>query len=197
MKIYVGTNLPVLGHIHELLHMNTAAGFRAMAGEMLNEGMTDHLAVRACKAAGLTDYGPPGYVQGMGIATRLIEIVGEQTLEQAYLNDPDILRRRFEEMQGAGMWVGLKAAMDRNDASTIAELTAAPNLDKKIAQLHDLLGGFWNWVSDDDVERVIGIVDSAKDDTDRRRLQSTVQGHLGELSSTSQRRRLQVGCNLL
>jgi hypothetical protein len=177
--------------------MNTAAGFREMVGELLNEGMTDHLAVRACKNAGLSDYGPPGYVQGMGIATRLIGVVGEHVLEEAYFNDPDVLPRRFEEMQGAGMWVGLKAAMDRNDASTIAELTAPPTAEKKIAQIDDLLGGFWNWVSDNDVERVISIVDSARDDAERRKLEATVQGHIHELSSTSQRQRLRVGCNLL
>jgi hypothetical protein len=196
-KIYVSTDLPVLGHVHELLHMNTASGFRSMVGELLNEGMTDHLAVRACKNAGIANYGPPGYVQGMGIASRLIDSVGEHVLEQAYFNDPTILKRRLDEMQGEGTWDRLKTAMDKNDTAVIEELTKAPSPDVKIHQIDDLLGGFWNWVSDEDVERVISIVDSARDDTERRKLQATVQGHLRELSSMSQRQRLRVGCNLL
>src|SRR5262249_54853607 len=45
---------------HEMLHMNTAADFRAAVGETINEGMTERLALKALTAAGVSTTGTGG-----------------------------------------------------------------------------------------------------------------------------------------
>ena len=98
---------------HELLHVNTAADFRKMVGEAINEGTTEHLAIKAVRAAGLPTAGSTGakaYPQQVGAVGKLIKVVGEAALIEAYFNGAESLVRAYEaimphtfaELKGTG-----------------------------------------------------------------------------------------------
>ncbi|MEX1169539.1 MAG: hypothetical protein WEE50_05290 [Chloroflexota bacterium] len=113
--IYVQKNtvLPT-ATAHEMLHANTAADFRAAVGEAINEGTTEHLAIKAVAAAGLPTVGRSGakaYVDQVGAVGKLITVVGEATLIAAYFGGADSLVKAYEALmpstfaalKGAGM----------------------------------------------------------------------------------------------
>ena len=202
--IYVNTGLPILGYVHELLHRNTADGFDALTGRAFDEGCTDRLALAACKAAGIADPGPPGYIAEMAIVERVVGIVGEASLRQAYFVSPPSLTADFDAYKGQGSWARFVTAMNANDTATVVLLTAPATeeqkkagIEAKVARIRELFGGTFKWVSDDDIELVVTIVKDASDDRERRALQNEVRDHVHSLVSGSQRDRLRIGCDLL
>lgn len=101
-RIYVqsDTTLPT-ATAHELLHANTAADFRGAVGEAINEGTTEHLAIKALTAAGLPTMGPTGAQAYPGQVTavqQLIRVVGEDTLIEAYFNGAATLVSAYEAL---------------------------------------------------------------------------------------------------
>ena len=98
---------------HELLHSNTATDFRGAVGEAINEGTTEYLAKKAVAAAGLPTVGPTGslaYPTQVTAVEKLIKVVGEATLIQAYFGGAQVLVDAYEaimphtfaELKGAG-----------------------------------------------------------------------------------------------
>jgi hypothetical protein len=195
--IYVNNDLPILGYVHELLHRNADPGFDGVAGRPINEGATDTFAVKACIAAGLSNYGPPGYVKEMDVVTGIIAIIGEATLIQAYFNSPGLLVSAFDASQGTGSYASLRLAMDNHEDWKIPSLIAPASVESKIARINDLFGGFFHWVSDADIESIIGIVNSAKSSAEKAQLQATVREKVTSLGDHGQRARLRAGCDLM
>lgn len=101
-RIYVqsDTTLPT-ATAHELLHANTAADFRGAVGEAINEGTTEHLAIKALTAAGLPTMGPTGAQAYSGQVTavqQLISVLGEDTLISAYFGGAASLVSAYEAL---------------------------------------------------------------------------------------------------
>lgn len=101
-RIYVqsDTTLPT-ATAHELLHANTAADFRGAVGEAINEGATEHLAIKAVAAAGLPTVGPTGalaYPDQVTAVQQLIRVVGEDTLIAAYFGGSASLVAAYEAL---------------------------------------------------------------------------------------------------
>lgn len=100
--IYVQKNtvLPT-ATAHEMLHANTAADFRSTVGEAINEGATEHLAIKAVAAAGLPTVGRSGakaYPDQVAAVGKLITVVGEGTLVAAYFGGADPLVKAYEAL---------------------------------------------------------------------------------------------------
>lgn len=101
-RIYVqsDTVLPT-ATAHELLHANTARDFRGAVGEAINEGTTEHLAIKALTAAGLPTEGPTGaraYPDQVTAVQQLIRVVGEDTLTEAYFGGAATLVSAYEAL---------------------------------------------------------------------------------------------------
>jgi hypothetical protein len=139
--------------MHEMLHINTANGFRAAVGETVNEGTTEYLARKAATGAGVA-------VEGTGVAVayrtqraaveKLIKLVSEDTLKSAYFGGADKLIASYEELQGPGSWATFKRAAESMDTAAIetATTTSPEGLVKRIDQLFDWV------VSDSDMAQI-------------------------------------------
>lgn len=120
--VYVnGKTTLVTATAHEILHLNTAAGFRAKVGETLNEGFTETLARRAVAASGVTVPAVTAYPDEVAIAGKVEGLVTPQAVTDAYFGGADGLVTKFEQLQGAGTWAGLKAAADGLDKAKVDE----------------------------------------------------------------------------
>jgi len=97
---------------HEMLHNNTAAGFRAAVGETINEGSTEYLAIKALKAASISIASGTAYPGEVGFVTKLIGVVGEDTLIKAYFGGAATLTDAFDAKQGKGQFAVMKPLAD-------------------------------------------------------------------------------------
>jgi hypothetical protein len=98
---------------HEMLHMNTAADFRSTCGEAINEGTTEHLALKALKAAGVATSGSGvavAYPDQVKMVQKLLGIVGEPALISAYFNGAQKLVDAVDALEGPGSFAKLKGA---------------------------------------------------------------------------------------
>lgn len=111
---------------HEVLHNNTAAGFRGKVGETFNEGITETLARRALKNAGVTVPAVTAYPKQVKFTGKLEALVGESEIVNAYFNGADTLITKYETLKGAGKWATLKAAAEAlNETAFDTALAAA------------------------------------------------------------------------
>ncbi len=109
--------------VHEMLHINTASGFRAAVGETINEGTTEILALKALADASVTPTaGVEAYPTQRNLVKKLIGLVGEETLTKAYFNGAASLVEAFETLQGVGSFAKLKTAMEALDSAKVTEL---------------------------------------------------------------------------
>jgi hypothetical protein len=123
-----GTATLITATAHEMLHNNTAAGFRNAVGEGFNEGATEYLAIKALKA-GSIPMATTAYPSEVDMTTKLIGVVGESTLVAAYFGGAASLIKAYEDKKGVGTWATLKAKSDAKDWSGAKALMDAP--DKK------------------------------------------------------------------
>jgi hypothetical protein len=113
-KVYLlkRTALPT-ATAHEMLHMNTAADFRDTCGEALNEGTTEHLAIKALNKAGIATSGSGvavAYPDQVKMVQKVIKIVGEAALIDAYFNGAQKLVNAIDALEGPGAFAKLKGA---------------------------------------------------------------------------------------
>jgi hypothetical protein len=139
--------------VHEMLHINTATGFRAAVGETVNEGTTEYLARKAVTAAGIAVEGtgvPVAYPTQRAATEKLIKLVSEDTLKTAYFGGADKLISSYEELMGPGSWAAFKRAAESLDTAAIETATApsGEGLVKRINQLFDWV------VSDSDMQHI-------------------------------------------
>lgn len=114
--VYVnGKTTLVTATAHEILHNNTAAGFRTKVGETFNEGATELLARRALGLAGVAVPTVTAYPDQVKFTLRLQQLVGQDTLSTAYFSGPDSLVTRYEELKGVGTWATLKGFAEALD----------------------------------------------------------------------------------
>ena len=99
---------------HEMLHLNTAAGFRAAVGETFNEGSTQYLALKAMKGSGITLKTYP-YQDEVDLTNKLVDLVTEDVLIKAYFGGADTLVTAYEKVKGAGKFADLKAQAEKRD----------------------------------------------------------------------------------
>ena len=102
--------------VHEMLHINTDSGFRAAVGEIVYEGMTERLAIKAMLAAGDTVTGSEGtYTKERAFVDKLLAMVPEATAIDAYFNGAAKLITAYETIGGAGSWAKLLAELVKMD----------------------------------------------------------------------------------
>lgn len=124
--VYVnGATTLVTATAHEILHNNTAAGFRDKVGETFNEGATELLARRALSVAGISVPSVTAYPDQVKFTVKLQSIVGQPVLTEAYFSTPDSLITKFEELKGAGTWATLKTHAEALDEAKFNETIAA------------------------------------------------------------------------
>jgi hypothetical protein len=110
---------------HEMLHMNTAAGFRSSMGETINEGATQYLAVKALTAAGVTMPAVIPYADELALVRALVDMVGEDRLIQAYFNGGTAINEliaRVDLSQGEGTFATLRQLGDAREFARAADL---------------------------------------------------------------------------
>lgn len=171
---------------HELLHVNASGDWAGAVGAMIDEGVTETMTKKACRAAGVApkdEYGGP-----VAFVAKLAAIVGQNTLEAAYFGGVAILKAAFEAVQGEGSWALFRAAKgDRLDRMLTAKHT--PDwVKEKIYQMNDLLDG---WVSDADLDRIAGIWGTLEGG-EKDQARAAIQGRVGDLIDIGQRSRLRV-----
>jgi hypothetical protein len=120
-----GTATLITATAHEMLHNNTAAGFRAAVGEGVNEGSTEYMAIKALKA-GSVAMASTAYPDEVAMVTKLIGVVTEATLIAAYFGGASTLITAYETKKGAGTWATMKAKADLKDWSGAKALMDAP-----------------------------------------------------------------------
>jgi hypothetical protein len=122
-KIYV--NVATQLHTttcHEMLHLNTAAGFRGAVGETINEGTTEMLALKALDAAGVpATPGVQAYPIQVGMVRKLAAFVGEDTLISAYFGGAATVTDAFEALTSKGVWATLKDYAEKLDETNFAK----------------------------------------------------------------------------
>jgi hypothetical protein len=112
--------------VHEMLHLNTATGFRAAVGETINEGATQYLAIKALRAANVTLPASLPYAQETELTGKLVDLVGENTLIQAYFNGANTLIAKVDQELGTGKWAAFKALADARDFPGAAAAITRP-----------------------------------------------------------------------
>ena len=107
-----------------MLHLNTAAGFRKAVGEVFNEGCTQYLTNKALEKAKIDLPKNPSYVEEAKIATKLVELVGEDVVKDAYFKDKTAeLIKAVDAKLGAGAFQKMKDA--GTDVAKVKELIFA------------------------------------------------------------------------
>ena len=192
---YASTESSILAHVHELLHLNSA-DVRTPLGSDIEEGITDYLALQVVNETSY-GHGGAGYIAQMGIVHKIIGMVGAGTVQAAYFGNPGLFITAFESLKGEGSFAQLRAAMTAGNQQQIDLILGDVTLEKKIAEINNLIGGFFSWVTDEEVERVISLVNSAEDPTEKAHLQAAVRANISGLGDQSQRDRLRIGCNLM
>ncbi len=146
--------------VHEMLHINTASGFRAAVGEIVNEGTTQRLAVRAVQTAGASVAGSENtYQREQEVVQAIADLVGDDTVTSAYFGGAPTMIDPYNALTDDDTaWATLKALLDANDFD--AALTLLRDMPSRIsiAQINDLLSG---WVSDSDLAGIQAIYDGA------------------------------------
>jgi hypothetical protein len=110
--VYVnGKTTLVTATAHEMLHLNTAAGYRTAMGETFNEGSTEYLARKAVAAAGVTVPAVTAYPTQITITQALVALVGEDALITAYFGGADSLTD-LVKTKAKGTWAQIRAAAE-------------------------------------------------------------------------------------
>ena len=177
--------------VHEMLHINTASTFRATVGEVINEGMTERLAVQAVSAQGSSVVGSENtYAPQRNVVNKLIAIVGERTMQQAYFNGGQTFIEVYNRLMGSNSFTALKRLLDPlPPLYTAADaVLQAPSASQRIATINALLD--W-WVSDNDLTIVQGVF-SAANEADRESIRQAIQPRITSLNNTGQRARLRA-----
>lgn len=177
--------------VHEMLHINTAAGFRAAVGEVINEGTTERLAVQAVTAAGQSVAGSENtYAQERALVERLVAVVGEPTLTNAYFNGANSLIQTYELLMGARSFALLKRVLDASPPNydTANALLRPPSTAQRIALINGYLD--W-WVSDEDLTNIETVFNSSSD-ADKQAIRTAIQPRIISLTSIGQRTRLRL-----
>jgi hypothetical protein len=173
---------------HEMLHLNTAGGFRAAVGETINEGTTQMLTIKALQQAGVALPASLPYAGETAMVRKLAAVVGEGPLTSAYFGGPDSLIAAFNAIQGEGMFALMKARADAKDWTGADRYLQPPSVQQKIAIINDLLD--W-WVSDNDLDNIGHVVNSLSD-ADKATVRNAIQPRISSLTSIGQRTRLRV-----
>ena len=103
---------------HEMMHGNTAPGFRSAVGETLNEGCTQWLTIQALNAANIPLPASIPYAGEVSVAQALVDLVGSAKLTDAYLNGGGAiaaLTKAVDDTLGDGTFAKAKAAGDGKD----------------------------------------------------------------------------------
>jgi hypothetical protein len=177
--------------VHEMLHVNTASGFLSTCGRVINEGTTQRLALQAVRSSGHSVAGSERtYVQEQAIVTRLIPIVSEAVLQNAYFNNPSALVETYESLMGASAFAVLKRTLnDTPEGYTAAQrILRPPSAATRVALINTLLD--W-WVSDADLDHIERIYMSANTG-DRAAIRRAIEPRLISLTSLGQRFRLRA-----
>jgi hypothetical protein len=98
---------------HEMLHGNTADGFRAAVGETFNEGITQYLTLKALKASKIAPPASIPYAAEVKCAEALIAITGEQAVIDAYFKggaSTTAMIKKVDDELGAGTFAKAKTA---------------------------------------------------------------------------------------
>ena len=160
-KIFIdATQTDPTATVHEMLHVNTSAGFVGVVGRAVNEGITQRLATQAVAATGNSLTGSENtYQQEQGVVTALIAVVGEGVVKQAYFQDAKILTETYEAMMGKDSWALLKSTLNPDTAAGYTAAIAMlvpPSVTQKIASINTLLDGWWVSANDlDIIERIV------------------------------------------
>jgi hypothetical protein len=110
---------------HEMLHNNTAAGFRSAMGDVLNEGCTQYLAVKALKESNIQVPATISYQQETDLVTKLVGLIGEAPLIDAYFNGGAAIKHLMGEVdirQGRGIFAQVKQLAETRDFAGAGEL---------------------------------------------------------------------------
>lgn len=142
--------------VHEMLHVNAAGGFGSTVGPDIDEGTTQTLTVKACKNSQIPV--KAAYAGQTGFVSRLIEVVGEGTLTQAYFNGAGVLTSTFDTVRGEGQWEKFHRKLVSDGMSEAGKILSAPTkstwVQEKIASIQRHLG-YIVWDSDIEAIRVI------------------------------------------
>ena len=189
--VYVNLQTPLTtATAHEMLHLNTAAGFRAAVGETVNEGTTEYLALKAVKQAGVAiNAAAEAYPLQRAFVQKLIGVVGEEALIQAYFTDANIMINIFEGLQGAGTWKTFRGFAEKLDDAGADPLLKPPSDTQRIAAINGILDSWW--VSDQDIENIGLIVRTG----DLAEIRKAIRPRILDLTSIGQRTRLRYILN--
>ena len=148
--------------VHEMLHINTAAGFRAAVGEIVNEGVTQRLAVRAVAQAGESVAGSENtYQREQEVVQAIADLVGDEIVTSAYFGGANALISQYNTvLDDENAWAMLKALLDANDFTSSLTLLRDTSARLNIASVNELLRG---WVSDTDLAGIQAIYDASSD----------------------------------
>ncbi len=167
-----------------MLHLNTAADFRAAVGETVNEGATEYLARKAVTAAGIPLGTAQAYPEQRAIVVQMIGVVGEATLIQSYFGGSSILINAFNALQGPGKFAQLRPLAEAlPDAVHAAALLHPPSAAEKIVKINAILDSWW--VTDDDIEAIRSICHA--NPADLSAISAAIEPRATELWSTKQR----------
>jgi hypothetical protein len=123
--VYVnGKTTLVTATAHEMLHLNTAAGYRTAMGETFNEGSTEYLARKAIAAAGITVPAVTAYPTQITITQALIDLVGESALISAYFGGAGALTD-LVKTKATGTWAQIRTAAEALQVDTAKNLLKA------------------------------------------------------------------------
>jgi hypothetical protein len=113
--------------VHEMLHINAAVGFTAKVGRVINEGITQRLAVAAVKAQGNSVVGSENtYQSEQGIVAELVKLITEDTIKTAYFGGADTLITAYEAKMGSNQFAVLKALLATNDYTGALAILKTP-----------------------------------------------------------------------
>lgn len=177
--------------VHEMLHMNAASDWQATVKADIDEGTTELLTQKACAKMKATK---KAYGAQMGIVQKIIQVVGEGTLINAYFNGGSILVNAVDSMIGKGTFnTLLDRIMDRTVIGTFDEKIGklldpqkANWLRQKIDEMKGLLGG---WVTDANIDR-IAVIRGMIDQEDMPQVRQELYPLINSLWSERQQSRM-------
>ncbi len=117
--VYVnGATTLVTATAHEILHNNTEPNFRAKVGETFNEGVTETLARKSLKDAGIKVPSVTAYPENIKLTTLLIDRMGLSAVIKAYFEDVETLVTAFQK-KCSGTWDELVQAAEAFDTAKV------------------------------------------------------------------------------
>lgn len=151
--------------VHEMLHVNTAAGFTLAVGRAINEGITQRFATQAIAATGNALTGSENtYQQEQRVVAQLILVVGEDVIRRSYFNDANILIEAYNAVMGADTFALLKSTLAPDTTAgydAAVRMLVPPSLEQKLNSINAILDGWW--VSGDDLTMIERIVSTCSD----------------------------------